>query len=141
MEKLPYGEDINYWQTGASSPDTWMERTKKQIIQLGGSNIHEAFGSDAEGRAAFMIAFEIKGDKFKIVWPVLPSRKENNNAAKKQAATMLYHEVKARCISATVLGHRTAFFSYMLLPDGRTASQLSGPDLIKHIPTILIKEK
>lgn len=137
--ELPYAEEINYWKTGRSSPDTWIERTIKQIEKFGGKVLTEAFGSEpTTGRSAFMIGFEINSDKFKVVWPVLPTKAGGNErAARIQAATMLYHDVKARCISATVLGSRKAFFSYLLLADGKTASETALSELSKGIPKLL----
>ena len=84
-----------------------------------------------------MIAFEISGDRFKIVWPVLKSRSGNEKAARRQAATFIYHDVKAKCLSATVLGARSAFFSYLLLPDGRTVSEASDSEVIRLLPSIV----
>lgn len=137
MNKLPYGEDVNYWQTSQSSPDRWMEKIKKQIHGLGGQVLMEGFGSEPmTGRSAYMMAFEIEGEKFKVVWPVLPSKKKNELAARRQAATMLYHDIKTKCLGAVVLGARSAFFSYLLLPDGRTAAEASLPELIKDIPEL-----
>ena len=134
---LPLGEDVNYWQTSKSSPDSWMEKTKRLILGLGGKVLMEGFGSEPmSGRSAFMLAFEIKGDHFKIVWPVLPSRGRNEGAARIQAATLIYHDTKAKCLSAVVLGARAAFFSYWMLPDGRTAVEASVPELAKGIPAI-----
>ena len=132
-----YAEDVNYWKTGRSSPDTWMDKTKRQIERLGGQVLMEGFGSEPmTGRAAFMLAFEIGGDKFKVVWPVLSSKGGNEKAARIQAATMLYHDVKAKCISAAVLGVRAAFFSFLLLPDGRTTAEVSTPELMQVIPEL-----
>lgn len=137
MDKLPYGEDVNYWQTGSSSPDTWMEKTKDQIKKLGGKILMEGFGSEpTTGRSAYMLAFEIEGNNFKVVWPVLPSKKGNEIAARRQAATMLYHDTKAKYLGAVVLGVRAAFFSYLLLPDGRTAMEASLPELAEGIPAL-----
>ena len=129
MNKLPYAEDINYWKTGRSSPDDWIARTVRQIQSLDGEVLAEAFGKDASGNSAFMLAFEIGGDKFKILFPVLPSKSGNEKAARMQAATMLYHDIKSKCISAAVLGARAAFFSYLLLPDGRTTANLDTNEL------------
>ena len=130
-----YAEDVNYWKTSKSSPDTWIDRTKRQIEHLSGQVLMEGFGSEPiTGRAAFMLAFEIGGDKFKAVWPVLPSKSGNEKAARIQAATMLYHDVKAKCISAAVLGVRAAFLSFLLLPDGRTTAEMSTPELAQAIP-------
>jgi len=135
--ELPYAEDIgHYWQTGSSSPDTWIEKAKKQIEEVGGSINADAYGSMGS-RAAFMIAFSIGNDKFKVVFPVLDSRSGKTGAAKRQAATMLYHDIKAKCMVASVLGAKTAFFSYLMLPDGRTASEVATPELAQNFPLLL----
>jgi len=137
MYELPYGEDINYWKTGSSSPDVWMDKTKKLILGLGGEVLMEGFGSEpALGRSAFMLAFEIDGDRFKVIWPVLPSKTGNDLAARRQAATLLHHDIKAKCLSAVIIGARVSFFSHLLLPDGRTASQASIPELQTYVPSL-----
>jgi len=136
--ELPYGEDINYWKTGRSSYDMWVDRAKSQIEKFDGKILAEGFGSNAGGQAAFMIGFEMQGDKFKVIWPILPSKNKDVKAAKIQAATMLYHDVKAKCISATVLGAKAAFFSYLMLPDGRTAIQATDKELFDGIPKQLL---
>jgi len=46
---------------------------------------------------------------------------------------MLYHDVKGKCVSATVLGAKPAFFSYLLLPDGRTAIEATMKELTEGI--------
>jgi hypothetical protein len=76
-----------------------------------------------------MIEFELQGERFRIAWPVLPSKKGDERAAKVQAATMLYHDVKGRSLSAQVLGARVAFFAFLLLPGNRTAAQAALPEL------------
>lgn len=127
--ELPYAEDLgHYWETGQSAPDVWMEKTRKVIIEMGGKVSTEAFGS-ADGREAYMIAFEIAGDFYKVVWPVLPSRLGRHYSARRQAATLLHYDIKAKAMSAGVLGTRTAFFSYLMLPDGRAASEVATPEL------------
>jgi hypothetical protein len=135
MNETPYAEDINYWRTSRSSPDTWMDKTKRQIERLGGQVLAEGYGSEpATGRMAFVLAFQIGGDQFKVVWPALPSKTNNERAARIQAATMLYHDIKAKCISSAVLGVRTAFFSFLMLPNGRTAAEATAPELARAIP-------
>ncbi len=87
-----HAESVNYWKTSKSSPDTWMEKTKRQIEKLGGQVLMEGFGRESvTNRAAFVLAFAIGEDRFKVVWPVLPSKSGNEKAAKVQAVTMLYH--------------------------------------------------
>lgn len=136
-----YAEDVgNYWKSGTSAPDTWIDKAKKEIGSAGGKVLSEAFGRDETGRAAFLLEFSFGGERFRAIWPVLPSRTKNERAARIQAATMLYHDVKARCVSAKVLGARAAFFTYLMLPDGRTAAQAAAPELATAFPRLLTAE-
>lgn len=132
-----YVEDVNYWKTSTSAADTWIERAKKEIEAIDGSILSEAYGNQGD-RAAFMLLFEIAGDTFKAIWPVLESETGNQKAAKIQAATMLYHDVKAKCVSAKVLGARKAFFGFMLLSDGRVASETGGNEIAALVPPMLM---
>lgn len=133
-----YAEDVgNYWKTGTRAPDAWIDLAKKEIGSAGGKVLSEAYGRDDTGRAAFMLEFAFASERFRAIWPVLKSRTNNEKAARIQAATMLYHDVKARCVSAKVLGTRAAFFSYLLLPDGRTAAQVAAPELVTLYPKLL----
>ena len=136
MNDLPYGEDINYWKSGVSTPDVWMEKTMSQIEKLGGEILQDGYGRDRSGNAAYYLAFRIDGLTYKVIWPVLPSKSDEIKAAKRQAATMLYHDIKAKCISATVQGSRTAFFSYLELPNGSVASELTGEQINPALKTM-----
>jgi len=139
MMELPYAEDIgHYWQTSMSSPDQWIERAKKLIVELEGIIVAEGYGA-VEGHSAYMLAFKIGEDSFKVIWPVLSSRTGKTLAAKRQAATLLYHDIKAKAMTASVLGSRVAFFSYMMIPDGRTVSELASPELSREFPLQLGK--
>ena len=133
---LPYAEDVNYWKTGTSAADTWIDKAKAEIRAASGKVVNEAFGSQ-EGRAAFMLEFTFGADRFRVVWPVLPSKTKAERAARVQAATMLYHDVKAKCVSAKVHGARAAFFQYAVLPDGRTAANVAAPELLDLYPKLL----
>ena len=135
-EPTVYAEDVNYWQTSQSSADTWIDKAKKEITGIGGNIMTESF-ADQQGRSAFLLEFRLGSDVFKVVWPILPSYSGKDRAAKVQAATMLYHDVKAKVVSAKVLGIRTAFFTYLVLPDGRTAAQASGSEIARYVPNIL----
>ena len=137
-DKKIYGEDVAYWKSSSTSPDTWTDRAKKVITQAGGTVLAEGFGQDNVGRAAYMLAFSFGEERFKIVWPVLASRAGNGKAARIQAATCLYHDVKARAVSAKVLGFRAAYLTYWLLPDGRTASEAASPELMEAMPKLLM---
>lgn len=136
--KTVFAEDINYWKTSQTAPDTWVEKTRRLITEMGGKVLTEVFGSEpATGRAAYMLTFSFEGERYKIIWPVLPSRTKNERAARIQAVTLMYHDVKARILTATVLGVRSAFLTYLLLPDGRTASVASTPDIARQFPALL----
>jgi hypothetical protein len=142
MTALPFAEDVNYWKTGRSDPGTWMDRAKAEIVKAGGEILGSAIVTeDISGRSGFMLAFALDGERFKVAWPVLPSRSGNEKAARIQAATMLYHDVKQRCVSARVLGARAAFFNYLMLPDGRTAAQASTPELMDDVPLMLAEAR
>lgn len=133
-----YAEDVgNYWKTGQSAPDTWIDRAKAEIKGAGGKVFSEAYGSDGGGRSAYMIEFGFGDERFRAVWPVLKSRTNNERAARIQAATMLYHDIKAKAVSAKVHGAKAAFFQYLLLPDGRTAAQVATPDIAGLYPKLL----
>ena len=135
--KLPYAEDVgHYWQTSRSSPDMWIDRAKKVIKDMGGEIIADGFGSTNE-QAAYMLAFKFKEQRYKVVWPVLPTYSGKETAAKTQATTMLYHDVKAKAMTASVLGVEAAFFAYMMLPDGRVSSELAKPELAEIFPKLL----
>jgi hypothetical protein len=137
MSKLPYAETVNYWETSRSSADSWIDKAKKEISQIGGRVIAEAFGSEPQtGRSAFMLAFDAGGQHFKIVWPVLSSKTGKDKSARIQAATFLYHDVKAKCMVAKVFGVRKAFFEYLMLPDGRVTSDLASDEMANLLPDI-----
>lgn len=136
MYELPYAEDINYWQTSKGSPDLWIDRATKLITSFGGNILSEGYGKNND-RAAYMLVFEFEGENYRIIFPVLPTRGSNERAARVQAATLLYHDVKAKILLATIMGMRTAFFSYLMLPDGRTVTQLSNPDIADSFPKLL----
>lgn len=145
---LPYAEDMNYWKTGKSSPDVWMGRAKLEIAKVGGIVLQEAYGSEEiVGRGAYMIRFSANGiDEFKLVWPVLPVKglrahqkplTDCQRAAKIQAATMLFHDVKSRCVAARVFGIRTAFFAFLVLPSGQAAAEITSQALQESLPFLL----
>ncbi len=139
MNKLPYAEDIKvYWKTSQTAPGTWIERTKGQIEKMGGKVLLEAIGTEPNtGREALLMMFDVDGDRFKVIWPVLEAKKKaNEKAARIQAATMMFHDIKAKCVSANVVGARAAFFSYLLLPDGRAVVEASVPELQIDIPSL-----
>lgn len=124
-----YAEDINYWQTSQVEPDAWIEKSKKEITRIGGKILGEAFGADGDGKAAFMLRFIIGGDHFEIRWAVLPTRVQGKDkAAKIQAATLMYHDVKHKVVMAKVKGVRASFLEYLMLPNGQNVGQAASVD-------------
>jgi hypothetical protein len=131
--QLPYAEDSNYFQTGKSKPDTLVDRAADQVEKIGGQVIMRGMGTHPDsGQSAFIFIFEVDGDRFRVVWPVLPLKRHTaikERGAKRQAATFLFYDVKARCVSSAILGTRTAFFSFLTLPDGRVASEAKKSEI------------
>lgn len=134
---LPNAEDLNYWKTSKSQPGTWLDRTESVIEDLGGEVQMRARGKK-DGREAYLLQFTFGPDQFRIVWPVLPTRTNSQKAAERQAATMMYHDCKARALRCKIHGPKIAFFEYLMLGDGRTAGQLSAPELAEHTPKPLL---
>jgi hypothetical protein len=135
-----YAEDLNYWKSGQSPPDSWIAKAKAELRAAGGKPGAELFGADGDGRAMFALEFELQGERYRAKWPVLQCRSPSptsERAARVQAATMLYHDIKARCVAAKVLGARAAFLTFLLLPDGRTAGEASTPELAQRWPKLL----
>lgn len=136
MIEMVYAEDVNYWMSSNAAPDTWIDKTRKLIASVDGVVQGYMFG-EMEGRAAYVLTFTINGDRFRLSWPVLPSRTGKPMAAQRQAATMMYHDVKSRVVAAKVLGPRTAFIPWLLLPGGHTVAESSAPELVEQIPRLL----
>jgi hypothetical protein len=134
MER-PRAEKCHYWKTSQSAPGIWLDRAAKLIHGLGGTIRLQGYGAN-KGTDAYIMAFELDGEPYKIVWPVLNSASKNHKAARIQAATMLHHDIKAKCVSAAVLGNRTSFFSFLMLPDGRTTAEAANTELPQLLPSI-----
>lgn len=135
---LPTAKDLPYWRTGKSSPESWVQKACEEIERAGG-RIDVCLPSAYQaGRSAHVIGFSLNGDTFKLVWPVLEHEPGDKASAVRQAATMLFHDVKARCMAARVFGARWAFHAELCLPDGRTAGQLSTPELAEALPRVAL---
>ncbi len=130
---LPNAEEVNYWKTSRSSADSWIDKAVSVVEGFGATDIQHGFGQ-RDGTGAFVLMFRIDDERFKIAWPILPTKSPKDMpAARVQAATLLYHDAKARSLSASILGVRQAFIGYLLLPDGRTVSELAAPEISEHI--------
>ena len=75
--------------------------------------------------------------RFKLIWPVLESKYGDQLPAERQAATMMYHDVKSRGLRLAIHGPRLAFFEFLMLPSGYTVGQLEVPELVAHLPEAL----
>jgi hypothetical protein len=131
---LPKAEDINYWKTGKSSAESWLDKTQAMIEKHDGRVVRRLQGV-ADGLSAILFVFELDGEQFKIVWPVLETRAGDVDtpAARRQAATFVYHDVKARLLSRQVWGARKAFMAY-LLPEGSTRNLMEmGDEDVSHL--------
>lgn len=84
-----------------------------------------------------MVRFSVGGEVFNIVWPVLPSKTGDTYSARRQAATMMYHDSKAKLLAAQVIGMRTAFLPWYEV-DGKPLYQHSDQRLIEETPRMLI---
>lgn len=125
--------DLPYWKTGRSSPDQWLDKAKVQVEAAGGEVTETALAMQY-GRTVVLLGFAMDGDNFRLVWPVLEHEPCDNQAAVRQAATMLYHDVKARCVAVRVKGARWAFHAELVLPDGRLSGDLTDGEMLKLLP-------
>lgn len=137
-----FAEDVNYWKTGSGGIEAWKKKIRKELEEVGGIWGSFVFGEqedpeDGESKSVFQIQFILDEDPYRIVWPVLRSKSGNDSAAQRQAITALYHTVKAKCVELKFLGARQAFYSNLVLPDGRTAAQLLPGEVTDRIPKLL----
>jgi hypothetical protein len=137
----PYANEVNYWRTGESAPDTWIDKAKRDLRGLGAKIIgHMVVEDEEHGRYAYCLAFVLQGERYQIKWPVLqprPGTKGGLLDAKRQAATALYYDVKAMCTKAKFLGAKPAFMMFWQLPDGRTAAEAGNAELADVLPAIV----
>lgn len=135
---LPDASKLPYWKSGHSSPESWVQKARAQL-EAAGATVDLCLPSMFQhGRTAHVIGFSVNGDSFKLIWPVLAHDPDNELAAIRQAATMLFHDVKARCVKLRVFGARWAFHAELILPDGRAAGQLTTPELVEALPPVAL---
>ena len=125
MNHLPIANDMPYWKSGKSGVETWLNKTEKLIESVNG-NVHTRVVGKNQGKEAIMFAFSVDKDYYRMFWPVLPPNNEKDRlAAQRQAATMIYHDVKSRINRIKIFGARVAFSDYLLL-DGTTIAETQG---------------
>lgn len=140
--KLPFAEDVNYWKTGTrKQADAIIDEACAMVEALGGRIHQRIFGrvGDNEG---YRIQFDLCGNTYVIEWPVLKSKRGDGEevvATRRQAASFIFHDIKAKCSTAKVLGVERAFFEHVCLPDGRQASLVALPDLAKQMPRLEVR--
>lgn len=119
-----YAEDVNYFNTSTTHFETWIERAKKEITAIGGEVLQSGYAEKGIA-GTFMLECIIGGDKYAIRWETLPARKPKTSVAslKRQAATLLYHDVKYKCVMAKIRGVRATFLEYLSLPGGQTMGE------------------
>jgi len=123
-----YAEDVNYWKTSRSDPDSWIEKTVRLITEKGGV-VHHYGAATINGSSAFQIEFSIDSDTFRIKWPALKTQTGETRATKVQAATMMYHDVKAKLMNSLIFGAKAGFIQYLLV-DGETVSERQNQETI-----------
>lgn len=135
--KKSHAEDLgHYWKTGRKHPDTILGDIKKMIESVGGT-IHTEMVATVNGETAYILGFRVVDDDYRINQPVLPSRTDDLLSAKRQAVTALFHDIKAKVVSMKFRGVKAVFHEFLVLPDGRTASQVTAPEFsssIKYLP-------
>lgn len=144
----PYAETVNYWKSGSSSPDTWLDKCRHEISTAGGTVTGSAFMENGDG-AGFALLFTLAGEQYRINWPVLPLRpnarrtatqqRTDERAAKIQATTFMYHDIKARCMVVKIMRAAAAFLQYKLLPGGATAAEMGFSGRGADIPQGLLR--
>lgn len=135
---LPFGDELPYWKTSKSSADSWVAKTIELLKKLGAKNISEAFASSG-GVSSFVIVFHAGDEMFRVVWPVLRVRQpENQTAARIQAATLMYHDCKAKAVAAKALGLRTAFIGQLVLPNNCTVQESAQPMIAQHVKPVAL---
>ena len=143
-KKMIEADRANYWRTGQRDPDTQLDRAACLIIDAGGVIKARGIGMFG-GNEAVLLGYELDGESYRITWPVLIPRNEDSlkdrRAARIQAATFVYHDVKSKCMAAQVLGTRAAMLPYLLTANGRTMAELSNPELEKSLPKMLPEAK
>ncbi len=132
-----YAEDVNYWKTSQSGVESILDNAKKEIKAVGGS-ITGSGMLEQHNLSLVFVAFTLGDDDFRIAFPVLEPRSKspaNETAARRQAASALYHSVKARCVEMKFTGARAAFGGYRLLPTGHTDGETATPELVALLPS------
>ncbi len=144
MSDEPFAEELNYWNSSTAGADSWLGKAEDLIRKYGGEVSASGSGM-SDGKQAVMLEFQFGDERYRLVWPALKSKHKGHDetmkfrrSAMRQAATMVYHEVKAAAVRFRVAGPRFAFFNYLVLPNGQVVGELAAPDLLNAAPKMLI---
>ena len=133
MNELPIANEMPYWKSGTSSPDSWFDKVENLIEKYGGT-IHSRVVARSGHNEGIMIGFTIAGESFKLTWPVLPPKNPNDRlAATRQAATMIYHDTKARVNRLAIFDPKVVFADWLLLENGRTIAENPNTNIAQHL--------
>ncbi|WP_338765917.1 hypothetical protein WAF17_02655 [Bernardetia sp. ABR2-2B] len=133
---LPFAENMPYWKTSQSGVETWLDKVEKMIVEMGGQ-VDTRLAGKQRGREAILFEFTVQNDIYKILYPVLPTKKDKDkNAALRQCATLIYHDVKSRLNRIKIFGIRVVFSDYLVLDNGQTLSQIGNDYSIADIKQI-----
>jgi len=133
---LPFAEELSYWKTGKSGAETWLDKTEALIESVDGTVDTRIVGKSG-GKEGIMFGFFIGGDAYKMMWPVLPTKRESDRgAALRQCATLIYHDTKARVNRIRIFGPRVVFADWLVLENGKTLAESSVDALPKAIQEI-----
>lgn len=133
---LPYSHQVPYWKTSKSGWTSFISKAVKELKKVGGSHHGTAVTTGAKNEEMHL-RFSLEGEEYHIVWPILPLRPTtqpskvdaDSESARVQAATFIFHDVKARCVAARILGANRAFFTYQLV-DGRPVQEVVADPLL-----------
>lgn len=137
MNNLPEAESLPYWMTSRTDPEAWFERIENLLEANGGKLNGRAMVKEPSGNTVFALSFSFGPERFRVFWPALPSKKGNSRAARVQAATMIYHDVKERLVRLRIFGPRSAFADWLILPDGRTFNEVTNEEFANALPRLL----
>jgi len=126
INDLPMAESMPYWKTSKSGVESWLDKTEKMILDCDGV-VHTRINGKFGEIEAIMIGFKIGEDDFKLIWPALQTKTDKDRpSAARQAATMVYHDTKARINKIKIFGPKIAFFDYLVLENGKSVSEMGG---------------
>ncbi|MHC1733425.1 MAG: hypothetical protein AB9888_15510 [Bacteroidales bacterium] len=140
MAKKKLAEYTNYWRSSRNPAEYWIDKAVAELKKIDATIKSQYFG-DEDGKSAYVLTVSIEGNDYRIVWPVMPceyASDDNRKAARVQAATMIYHDIKARCISSQAIGIRTAFMPFLVVNNGKSLCELDTEEIVAYLPALFL---